>query len=461
MRFQYAFVAALSVAGCDVPTVEPRPQQAVAAQFTSAVPRSGPALDMNWMTKFGDASLTQLLRLAAQSSPDLRTAAANVLSARAQAGQTAADLYPSVTGQASGTRSGGDDQATGNSHSGLVDASWEVDMFGKLSNSTRADRLRARAEEYDFAGAYVTLAAEVGDAYIEYRACRASEAVYRDAVASQKQTLSSTQELAGSGLSADSELALARANVSSAEISLADQAADCEVVAQSLATLVGAPQNQVRSILGTGSALPIVKGFRVTSVPSDMLRQRSDVAAAEANFAAELLDMKVAKADLYPSLTLDGSVTVTDPSSWSFGPALDLPIFDGGQRREAVRGANADAILAAETYRSTVLTAVEEVENALTRISAASSNVQTAGAMVGQYQEYFNTADEEWRVGWSTLLDREEARRQVQTAQLTQISQRETVLRQWIALYKAVGGGWSRPAPKTQPQTQTASASEG
>lgn len=446
MRFHYALAAALSVAGCDVATIQPQQQQAVAVQFTSSAPRTGSALDMNWMTRFGDASLMQLLQIAAKSSPDLRSAAANVLSARATAGQSAAELSPTVTGSASGTRAGGEDAATSNSHSALVDASWEIDMFGKAANSSRADRLRARASEYDYAGAYVTLAAEVADAYIEYRACRASEGVYREALQSQRQTLASTRELVGAGMNAATEVALARANASSAEISLSDQAASCEIIAQSMATLVGAPQSQVRGILGDGAGLPAARPFRVTSVPSDMLRQRADVASAEASFAAELLDMRVAKAELYPSLSLGGSVTASTASSWSFGPALNLPIFDGGKSRAAVRGANADAMLAAETYRTTVLEAVEEVENALTRLNTASRNLDSAGAMVGQYQEYFNTADEEWRVGWTTLLDREEARRHVQTAKLTQISQRETLLRQWIALFKAMGGGWERPA---------------
>ncbi|MAM41119.1 MAG: hypothetical protein CL949_22045 [Erythrobacter sp.] len=456
MRIPFAVLAALCVAGCDVATIQPRPQQAVAARFSASAPQSGTAADMNWMTQFGDPSLMQLLRLAANASPDLRTAAANVMSARALAGEASAALYPSITGTAQATVEGAQDRGKETSRSALVDASWEIDMFGKVRDTTRASRLRARAEEYDYAGAYVTLAAEVADTYIEYRACRSYEAVYREALKSQQQTLGVTRELVGAGMGAETEVSLASANASSAEISASDQAANCEIVAQSMATLVGAPQNQVRSILGDGASLPATRAFRVSAVPSDMLRQRADVASAEARFAAELLDMRVAKAELYPSLTLGGTVTATNPSSWNFGPALSLPIFDGGQRREAVRGANADAILSAESYRATVLSAIEEVENALTRLNTASRNLDSAASLVAQYQEYFDTTDEEWRVGWTTLLAREEARRQVQSARLTQISQRETVLRQWVALYKAVGGGWQRPtAPATNTATQT------
>jgi NodT family efflux transporter outer membrane factor (OMF) lipoprotein len=272
------------------------------------------------------------------------------------------------------------------------------------------------------------------------------EGVYREALGSQRQTLEATQNLVGAGLRADSDLSLARANVANSEIAHQSQRAECRVLAQSLATVVGVSQDRVDAILARGGGLPAARGFRVAEVPADMLRQRPDVAAAERDFAAALLDVRVAQADLWPSLTLGGSVTLSDPQSWTFGPSLSLPIFDAGQRRNAVRGANADAIIAAETYRATVLTAVAEAEGALTLLNAASRNLRSAGTLVDQYRAYFATVDADWQEGAATLLDREEARRQVQTAQVTLITQRETLIRQWIALYKAVGGGWTPPA---------------
>lgn len=116
---------------------------------------------------------------------------------------------------------------------------------------------------------------------------------------------------------------------------------------------------------------------------------------------------------------------------------------------------NAEALSAAETYRSTVLSAVEEAENALTKLNTASRNLGSARTLVEQYTLYFAAIDEEWKAGGISLLDREDARRQLQSAKLTQISQRETMLRQWIALYKSVGGGWNRP-PKPPKLADTA-----
>ena len=209
--------------------------------------------------------------------------------------------------------------------------------------------------------------------------------------------------------------------------------------------LIGSPQERVDAILARGYGMPAVKGFRVAEVPTHMLHQRPDIAGAEFSFAASLLDHGVAKADLYPALTLGGSVSLADPTGWSFGPALTLPILDGSQRRAAVRTANASAIIIAEAYRSAVLAAVAEAEGALTRLNAASRNLGSAGTLVTEYDAYFAAIDADWRAGRVSLLEREDARRQVQTARITQISQQLALSRQWIALYNAMGGGWQRP----------------
>ena len=107
---------------------------------------------------------------------------------------------------------------------------------------------------------------------------------------------------------------------------------------------------------------------------------------------------------------------------------------------------NASAITAAEAYRRAVLGAVAEAEGALTRLNAALRNLGSAGTLVTEYDAYFAAIDADWRAGRVSLLEREDARRQVQTARITQISQQLALSRQWIALYKAMGGGWQRPS---------------
>jgi len=428
------------LAGCSPVLPAPDAQQPVAPSYATPVPQAQAALDMDWWSQTGDAQLTALLAQAHAANPDLRMAAAQVMAARARAGQDAAGLWPSVSGQAAVTAND-----TAQTRSAALDASWEIDLFRKTLHAAEAERLRADAEATAYAGAYVSLSAEVADLYLQYRACRLTEHVYRDAVTSQTDTTDATSGLATAGLRAGSDLALARAGQASARISATSQAAECRVLALSLGSLTGAPQDQVDAILAKGGDLPRTRAFRVSTVPADILRQRPDIAEAEAKFAASLLDLGVAQADLYPALSLNGSLTLTGEKGWSFGPALSIPILDGGQRRAAVRVADADAIVAAETYRGKVLSAVAEAETALTRLNTARANLAQAGTLVAEYDTYFAAVDTDWQAGRVSLLDREEARRQVQSARISQISQRLLEARQWIALYKALGGGWQRP----------------
>ena len=343
----------LLLAACSVPITAPDPRQPIAARFSASVPRGAADLDVDWWAGIGDTQLTELLALAKASNPDLRTAAAQVMAARARAGQDAAAQWPTVSGTASATEADSETTVRSSTRTAALDASWEVDLFGKASKTALAEKARARAKDYAFAGAYVSLAAEVADTYVQYRACRMAERVYREAVSSQGETINATSRLVDEGLRAGADLSLARASRASAQISLDSQIADCRVLAQGLAVLTGQPQDRIDALLAKGGGMPSARGFRVSEVPADMLRQRPDIAEAEASFAASLLDLGVARADLYPSLTLGGSLTLSSPSGWSFGPALSLPIFDGRQRETAVRTANADAITAAESYRST------------------------------------------------------------------------------------------------------------
>lgn len=445
MRSILGISAFLALAACSTAIVQPAPKQVVSARFAAGAPQTGAAIDLGWWARLNDPQLTELLRLVRENSPDLRSAAASVMKARAAAGQSTADLFPDLTVNASRTAAKEDGSARQSTNAGTLDASWEIDLFGRVRQTAEAARLSAAAEEMAFAGAYTSLSAEVADTYVQYRACRMVEAVYRQAVASQGETLKATSDLASEGLSPQSDPALAKANAATAAMSLETQKADCRVIAQTLAVSVGTSQDRIDAILAKGGGLPAPKAFRISSIPADALRQRPDVVEAELAFAAAMKTMGAAQADFFPSLTLGGTITLTDPKSWNFGPALSLPIFDGGARQAGLRGANADAITAGETWRKTILSAVAEIEGALTRLNAARRNGASAREAVAGYRTYFDSVDENWKAGGDTLLNREEARRSLQTAQITEVQQREAELRQWIALYKAAGGGWTRP----------------
>ncbi len=439
----------------------------VADTWHATLPHAGKASNMaSWWSTFNDASLNGLLAAAQQENPDLASAIADIEKARATLASARASLFPGLDGAAAVTRSGTDGStanriAASTASSAGLDASWEIDLFGKNRQKSEAARLRVHEQLANWHEARVSLAAEVADYYVQYRACRQLENAYSVELTSQRETIRATETAQSSGFTSQADLALARASAASSSSSLTAQRAECEVLIKSLAQLTGGDEARVRRLLTKGTAVvPTPKNLRIASVPADALRQRPDIAALELEMAALTADVGAAKADLYPSLSLAGSITISSATvtgtsvPWSFGPALSIPVFDGGSRRAAVKGAIADYDKAVASYKSGVLSAVAEIETALVRIDSARRRIGDATTAARNYRAYFNSIDSNWRAGGASLLDREQARRSAQSAEITLIEIRRDAVRYWIALYKALGGSWETGiAPAARGQT--------
>ena len=279
------------------------------------------------------------------------------------------------------------------------------------------------------------------------------EATYADQFASLQETARITAISIGAGLSAPADDDLAQAGAASANATRIEQQTTCELLVKALVTLTGVPEPTLRSTIDTPrEALPAPAMFDVTRVPAGLLRQRPDIAAAERTLAAASADIGQAEASRYPSLSLGGSIGLSATSgtsaltSWSFGPSLSLPIFDGGTRRAAVASAQAAYDSAYADYRSGVRTAVQEVEQALVQLYGASRRSDDAAQAAERYRRYFRSTEVNWRAGGTSLLSLEEARRSSLTAQTSLLALKRDQLRQYIALYKALGGGWEADA---------------
>lgn len=454
-----ALAACLLASGCTSTAHVQAPVARIADAWHAPLPHGGRTSDLvSWWATFKDPSLTALIGYAEAESPSLESAAADIDKARATLASAQASLLPSLDGSASLSRSGtGGDQANrvtaSTTRSGGLDASWELDLFGKVRQQRDAARARVGEQIANWHDARVSLAAEVADYYIQYRACRQIENAYAIELASQKETIRATETAATSGLTSSADLALARASAASSSSTLTAQHAECEVLVKSLAQVTGGDEPRVRQSLATGrSALPRPKSFALQAVPADALRQRPDINALEAEVAASLADLGAAKADLYPSFSLSGSLTVNSSSltgasvPWSFGPALSVPLFDGGSRRAAVRSAQADYDVAVAEYKSGVLDAVSEIETALVRVDSTRRQIGDAAIAARNYRSYFNSIDANWKAGGASLLDREDARRSAQSAEISLIETQRDAIRYWIQLYKTLGGGWGAAA---------------
>ena len=455
-------LAALLMGCVATPSATP-PADVMPAQWGGTLPHGGQGSRLaDWWTQFDDPLLPQLIDTAQRQNPTLAQATARIRQARATAQVSGAARWPSLDARAGVARSSTELPPTpGVQTTGSVslDAAWEIDLFGVVRHSVTAAEARAAGSEAQWHNARVSLAAEVANAYVGLRTCEAVLAVYEQDAASLANTADLTQQKVKAGFDAPANAALANASAAEAANRVVAQRADCDVAVKQLVQLTALPEAGLREQLTARRAvLPKPEQLTVASVPAELLSQRPDLAASERDLAAAAADVGVAKADRFPRLSLAGSIgragvraagQTFDGNTWSIGPSLLAPLFDAGRRRAAVDAAEARYDEAVAVYRERALAAVREVEESLVRLDAAEKREADAQRAAQGYAEFLAAAETQWRVGTGSLLDLEQARRSSlgASAGLLQV-QRERVAA-WLALYKAMGGGWSREAGTT------------
>lgn len=423
-------------------------------------PQSGKLADLsNWWARFDDPALDALLQAAQQDSPTLAKATAAIEKARASRSTAEASLWPSLNASAGATTSGSlkNDTGTGRTASSGLDTSWELDLFGKTRRATESASALLQAREADWHDARVSLAAEVAGDYVDYRACRIKQAYYEEQAQSQAKTSALTRLSAKAGFTADADARLAEASTASTRSTALSQKAECEVLVKTLVALTGMEEPALRQTLARDvTSLPQPEGLQVTSVPANLLRQRPDIVSAERELASTSALISVAEAARWPSITLSGSIGLSatrgasTTAPWSFGPALNLPIFDGGSIAANIKSAKADYDSAQATYRQTVRDAVKEVEQALVRLDSMAQREAEARKSAEGYRAYLTATETNWHAGGASLLDLETARRSAISAEVSLLELQQNRLTYWIALYKAVGGGWQTTQGETK-----------
>jgi multidrug efflux system outer membrane protein len=470
LGFAWISAVALGVAGCAVGPTYQAPAPNAAAQWHSPLPHGGSAANLaDWWAQFDDPALTQLLAWAEAESTSLIQAWARIEKARATLTTDRSGALPNLSASANSTRSRQQlnaDQATLSAVSSAgLDASWEIDLFGKLRRNAEAASARIDARIADWHDARVSLAAEVADTYVQYRACQLLAEVYDRELQSQTATQRATASMVEAGLSAPADGALARASVANSRSSALRQRGNCTVLLKSLVYLTGHDEPElITALAASGPAMPSPKGLPVDQVPAQVLRQRPDLASLERELAATSAEIGAAQADRYPSFALSGSIARASTGgngssypTWSFGPQLSLPLFDAGKRQAAVNSAQASYQSALAGYQAGVRLAVKEVEQALVNLDSSVNRSGESRRAAQAYREYFGAAEANWRAGAISLLSLEEARRSALSADIDDINLQQAQISQWIALYKAVGGGWTPDTPATAPPSQGAS----
>ena len=459
-----ATLTALSalLAACAVGPDYRYPEPPSAQQWQAPLPHGGDtAMLANWWSQFDDPLVAELIAAAERDNPGLDQALARIAQSRAGVATARSALFPTLAANAIGQRSGGElgplltpTQTLGKAS---LDAAWEIDLFGANRRSREAAQARFEGAQAKWHDARVSLAAEVAQNYVGLRACEWLVKSGEEDLASRRESERLTQLRVGAGFDAPADGALSMASAAEAEARLNAQQAECDISVKALVELTDLAETELRSRLADRTGiLPTPAMFSILQLPAQTLAQRPDIAAAERELAAASAEIGVAEAARYPSLTLLGSVgfqslrsggVTLDGSLWSFGPSLNLPIFNAGRLAANADAAQARYDEARASYTGRVRQAVREVEQALVRLNSASTRVGTAQRAADGYNKVFAAANDRLRVGSGSLLELEDARR-IAVASRTQLLnvQRERIAA-WISLYRAAGGGWSPSAP--------------
>ncbi len=447
------------LAGCAVmgPDYRRPPEVLPTAGWQATLPQGGtPENPTDWWARCEDPALSALLAATCANHPGLEGAKGAIDAARAALTGQQATEKPQVTLGSAANRSGNHPNPAVLSMSTVgmtVDAGWELDLFGRVKRATEGARAKVAAREADLHGLRVTLAAEVATLYADLRGCERMVASMAEEIASRVKSVEATRAAIRAGLTAASDGELAEAGLSDARSQVIAQQGVCDVTVKGLVALSGLPEPAVRERLRPGRGrLPGMAPFVVRTVPAQLLGQRPDLASAEAELMAANAGIGEAEANRWPRFSLLGSVGSSSSAMgsvtlrnqpWSFGPALQLPVFDAGARAANVRAAEAKRRIALANFRQAVTNAVREVESVLVNLaSTRDRSTDTRKAATG-FAAFLAASETHWSKGGISLLALEEARRKSIGAEraVIELERREAQL--WINLYKALGGGWT------------------
>jgi NodT family efflux transporter outer membrane factor (OMF) lipoprotein len=406
-----------------------------------------------WWRGFGDPLLVELVDTAQRANTDLGIAQANLREARALRDAAAAGLWPNLSVSASARRGGG--ASTGSLFDAGFDAAWEPDIFGASRHGVGVTEATAQARALTLAGAEVSVAAEVATSYLQLRGSQVRAAFARDNLAAQEQTLQIAQWREQAGLGSSLETSQARSAVEQTRAQLPVLRASIAQTGHALAVLTGQPPAALDARLAPISALPQAPQGLALAIPAITLRQRPDVLAAEWQLRAAGERVGQADAQRMPAVQLRASLAWSATTLGSLGSieaarslvaSIGQTLFDRGRLNAQLAAQEAAFDAAQQSYRARVLTALQDVEDALSALAASRDRVTALDAALLSTRDAVLLANNRYTSGlidFQTVLD---TQRTLLNVQDNLASARTELATNHVRLYKALGGGWSPAA---------------
>lgn len=466
------FVAPAASTPASYAIAPPGPRQSVPVQEP---------FDPDWWKLLNDRTLTALQERLAGGNLDLKAAAFRLAQARAQVGVIAAAAGPQANANASYTRdqqsrkgvlalSSSNSATNANGLGGRsssantrifqpydlfqfgFDVAWEADLWGRVARMVESGAATAEASEEAIYAVQVTASAELARDYVQLRGVQRKLAITRENLGIAQQSLKLTRDRAAGGVTTDLDVANAAAQVETIAAQIPALEAQQAELMNAIALLLGEQPRALEADLAAPRAVPPVPPKVPVGLPSELARRRPDIRRAEALLHAATADIGVATADFYPRFTLSGSgaiqgIQFRNLADWaahtySFGPAVTLPIFEGGRLKANLAFREAAQQEAALNYQKSLLVAMHDVDNALTAYEAEQRRRDRLQAAVAQDRKALGIARLRYEQGVADFLQVLVAQQALLTAEQALADSTTAVTTNMVQLYKSLGGGW-------------------
>lgn len=457
---RHLVMVALSVTlgACSVSEPYSSPEATLPGSFSEGDSGSvGEVAQLRWWENFNDRQLTKLVERGLDQNLSIQAAQERFAAASAVA--RGAGIAAAGGLDARGGFRGGSDEVDEEFATGAVNVSWLADFFGELSGERSVAAAQMEAAGYGVEAARLAFLAELSTAYINARFFQNSLELTRQTLASREETLELTQRLVDASAATVVDLQLARGLVDETQADIPGLAAQFRIQSHRAATLLGQPASSLVGEMSRGAAQPTPRNIYRSGVPADLMRNRPDIRIAERDLAAAVARIGVARADLYPSISLTGRIAGTaagssaDEVTWGFGPVINLPIFGRAGLEATVSQREAAAREALLVWQNVVLRGVEEVENALVSVSSSQRTVSRQERALETWEESLRLAQEAYSRGERSVLEVLDAERQVAQARIRLAEAQRQYAVNFVELNVAIGSGRGLgPIALAQPQ---------
>jgi multidrug efflux system outer membrane protein len=415
---------------------------------------------VGWWKQFEDPMLVSLVERAMKSNLNLKTAQSRIRQARAGLWFSEGGLWPSVDAAASQSRRRASTGVKTELYSAGLDAAWELDIFGGQRRDIEASVALVQSAVEDLRNVWVTLTAEIALNYISLRGFQQEIVILEQNLATQQKTADLTRKRFTGGFVGALDVANAEAQVANTSAQLPLLELSVQQTIHSLSILLGTEPSALTTELNTIADIPSAPARIAAGIPSDLLRRRPDIRSAEAQIHAATALIGVAEADLFPKFAMTGSLGFQSQKAdalfnwnkriWSVGPTAGWNIFDAGRTRANIEAQKAVQEQTLLIYQQTVLTALQETEDALIALTKEKEHRDALQKSVEANRKAVKLAMQLYTEGEADFLNVLTAQRALFSSEDALVNSSRTVSTNLVALYKALGGGWEDQYPENE-----------